>query len=118
MKIFFFMAILLLCGAISVGAQQPLVGLIQGVIRDQATHPIAEVALTATNLDSGANRYSVTDSGGAYQFVEVPPGRYSIKAQKTGYRDVTLSLVTVSPGQTVDSSDMTMVPAQATRTAQ
>jgi hypothetical protein len=86
----FFMAILLLCGAISVGAQQPLVGLIQGVIRDQAKHPIAQVALTATNLDSDANRYSVSDSGGAYQFVELPPGRYSIKAQKTGYRDVTL----------------------------
>ena len=114
----FFMAILLLCGAISVGAQQPLVGLIQGVIRDQAKHPIAQVALTATNLDSHANRYSVSDSGGAYQFVELPPGRYSIKAQKTGYRDVTLSLVTVAPGQTVDSSDMTMVPSQATRTAQ
>lgn len=117
MKVFSFTAILLLGFAILIEAQQPLVGSIKGVVRDQAQHPIAEVTLTATNLDSGSDRYSVTDSGGVYQFVDLPPGRYSIQAQKSGYRDAALSLVTVAPGQTVDRADMTMEPAQATRTA-
>lgn len=117
MKAFFLMAILLLGLAISIEAQQPLVGSIKGVVRDRAQHPIDEVALTATNLDSGSNRYGASDRGGVYQFVDLPPGRYSIQAQKNGYRDAMLSLVTVAPGQTVDGADMTMEPSQAARTA-
>lgn len=98
-------------------AQQPLVGLIEGVVRDQAKHPVAEVALTATNLDSGANRYSVSDSGGIYQFVDLSPGRYSITAQKKGYQDFKVDFVNVRPGETVNMADMIMSSSQTTRTA-
>ncbi len=80
-------------------------------------HPIAEVALTATNLDSGSNRYSASDSGGIHQFIDLPAGALFDQGTKNGYRDVTLSLVTVAPGQTVDSAHITMDPSQATRTA-
>jgi hypothetical protein len=55
---------------------------------------------------------TVSDTGGAYQFVDLPPGRYSLKAQKNGYRDYSVSLVTVAPGETVSMPDITMVPAR------
>jgi len=94
-------------------AQEPLAGAIKGMVRDQSKGPIAEAALTATNLDSNSTRSSVSAADGAYQFVNVPPGRYSIVAQKSSYAEVTVASVTVAAGQTVDMADITMAPAGA-----
>jgi hypothetical protein len=67
------MPLVFLCLAISTEAQQPLAGSIRGIVRDQTKSPIAEVALTATSLDDGSIRNSVSDGRGAYQFVALPP---------------------------------------------
>lgn len=116
-RLFPFAAFVLLCCAFSIAAQQPLVGSIKGVVRDRVKHPVPEVALTAKNLDSGSNRYSVSDTGGVYRFVDLPPGRYSITAQKKGYHNFKVALVRVSPGETVKMADIAMSSSQATRTA-
>jgi hypothetical protein len=102
----------LLCCASSIEAQQPLVGSITGTTRDGAKTPIARVALTAVNLDSGTNRFGASDNNGIWQFVDLPPGRYSIAAQKKGYLDSKVDLVSVAPGQKVEKIDITMAPAR------
>jgi hypothetical protein len=51
------------------------------------------------------------DKDGNYQFVEVPPGRYSVLVQETGYQDYTVGLVTVRPGETVKMGEIKMSPA-------
>jgi hypothetical protein len=104
----FFMPVALLCCSFSIEAQQPLVGTIKGVVRDQTKALIAGVALTATNLDSSFTRTTVSGTDGDYQFVNVPPGRYSIMAQKSAYLDFTVALVRVASGETVDMADITM----------
>jgi|HubBroStandDraft_6_1064221.scaffolds.fasta_scaffold62379_2 hypothetical protein len=93
---------------VSTQGQQPLAGSINGIVRDQAKSPIAEVALTATNLDDGSIRFSVSDRKGAYQFVDLPPGSYSIRAQKIGYRDYTVAVVTVATGENIQMGTMTI----------
>lgn len=113
----FFMQVVLLGRALSIEAQQPLVGRIKGVVRDQAKAPVAGVGLTATNLDSGSTRSTVSDTGGAYQFVNLPPGRFSIMAQKYGYRDFTVALVTVASGETVEMAVITLAPRGQKRAA-
>jgi Carboxypeptidase regulatory-like domain len=100
-----------------VRSQQPLVGSIQGVIKDQHEAPIPYAALTATNVDSvepGSTRQTTgADKQGIYQFVDVPPGRYSIVVRMGGYRDYTVRLVTVHPGETVKMPVIKMSPAAA-----
>ncbi len=102
----------LLGGAFAVQSQQPLVGSIQGTIKDQHDGPIPYAGLTATNIDSvepeAHRRTTGADKQGFYQFVEVPPGHYSIVVKKSGYRDYTVPLVTVYPGETVKMPDIKM----------
>lgn len=106
----------LLAYALPIQSQQPLVGMIQGTIRDQHGAPIPFAALTSTNVDSvepGSHLQTTgADKQGIYQFVDVPPGRYSIVVKKNGYQDYKVSLVTVHPGETVRMPDIKMSPAK------
>lgn len=108
-------AFLLLVLLFAVNGQQPLVGLIQGMVIDERQVPIGDAGLTATNIDSvdrEAHRRSTgTDEKGFYQFVDVPEGRYSILVKKTGYRDYKISLVHVRGGETVNMPVIKMSPA-------
>jgi hypothetical protein len=113
----FFVPVVLLCCAFSIRAQQPLVGTIKGIVRDQAKSPIAGAGLTATNLDSGSTRTTASDAAGAYQFVNLPPGRFSIMAQRNGYVNFTVALVTVASGQTVVMAAITLATRKQKRAA-
>ncbi len=109
----FLMYVALTVCAVSMMAQEPAGGVIRGVVEDQARKPVSGAALTATNLDtdSTSTRSSTSGTDGAYEFANVPPGRYAVMAQKSGYRDFTVAAVSVAPGQTVAMADITMVPA-------
>jgi hypothetical protein len=108
-RLFFLLAVPFCCG-FGIGAQQPLAGTMKGIVRNQTGTPVARVALTAKNLDSGSPRTTVSDSAGAFQFVDLPPGRYSVTAQKDGYREFTVALVTVASGETVDLPEINLSP--------
>jgi hypothetical protein len=112
---FFLGAFSLLCLVFPAGSQQPLVGLIQGTVKNQQGAPIADVNLTATNIDSvepeSSRRSSGTDRQGTFQFIQMSPGRYSIVAQRNGYRDYKVPLVNVYPGETVTMPEIKMSPA-------
>jgi uncharacterized GH25 family protein len=102
----------LLVVSIPTKSQQPLVGVIQGVIFDQKHEPVPYAELTATNIDSveaeSHRKTTGADERGFYQFVDVPEGRYSIVVKKKGYRDYKISLVTVRPGETVNMPEINM----------
>ena len=65
---------------------------------------VAAAAIVATNADTGAIRRTDTDGAGRYQFSALPPGRYEIRAQKTGFTDEVRSGVNLVVNQeaTVD----------------
>lgn len=98
-----------------VGSQQPLVGSIQGIVKNQRGAALSYATLTATNLDSvepdSTRQITGADKDGNYQFVDVPPGRYSIVVQENGYEDYKVALVTVHPGETVKMAEIKMSPA-------
>jgi len=97
---------------LAVNSQQPLVGDIQGTIGNQHEAPVAWAALKATNTDSvepaSHRRTTGADKDGFYEFVDVPPGHYSIVVKLKGYRDYTVPLVTVHPGETVRMPEIKM----------
>jgi hypothetical protein len=109
-------AFLLIGCAVCGKGQQPLVGMIEGTVSDQSGSPIAFVNLRATNIDrvepDSPRRTTVSDKNGNYQFVDVPPGRYAIVFKLSGYRDYTVSLVKVYPGQTVKMREIKMWSAK------
>ncbi len=92
--------------------QQPLVGSIQGTIKDQRGLPLPDATLTATNVDAvepDSHRHaSSTDKNGIFQFVDLSPGHFSIVAHKRGYRDYKVPVVTVRPGEAVKLPDIKM----------
>jgi len=94
----------LICLAFPVDSQQPLVGLIQGTVKNQQGAPVPNASVTATNLDTIEREWQASgaNSGGTFQIVDVPPGHYSIAVTNKDYQDYLLPLVTVHDGQTVN----------------
>ena len=110
--------LLFVCGALSLLAgvahaqmESATLGGITGIIQDQQKKPIAGATIAATRLDDNTTRMATSGADGAYTVHGVPPGRYSIMAQMTGYQEFTVSSVIVMPGQIVDMADITLVAA-------
>jgi Carboxypeptidase regulatory-like domain len=94
--------------------QQPLVGSIQGTVKDQRGVPLADAVVTATNIDAvepETYRHTAsTDKDGTFQFIDLSPGRFSIMVQKRGYRDYTIDLVNLRPGEAVKIPEIKISP--------
>jgi hypothetical protein len=88
-----FLLVAILFTTISAHAQG-LSGL-RGVISDRSGAVIPAVAVTITELETGAARATVTDESGTYTFTLLEPGDYTVRAEKAGFKievanDVTL----------------------------
>lgn len=103
---------LLLCGAALLHAQTNS-GAIEGTITDQTKAAVRDATITATNLDDRSTRSATSGADAAYRISDLPAGRYSVTAQKSGYQDVTVAAVTVVAGQTVDVAAIAMARASA-----
>jgi hypothetical protein len=95
--------------------RQPLVGRIKGVILDSTGKPVAEAGLKLTNLDTGTVRESGSDAAGVFQFMDLPPGHYTMLVRKSGYRDYAIRNVTVRPGEDIDLPGIGMTPGSSGR---
>ena len=58
---------------------------IAGTIKDPSAAPVANAKVTVTNQDSGVAYATVADTDGRYR-VAVPPGRYALRVEATGFR--------------------------------
>ena len=79
------------------------VGAIAGTVTDAsgAVLPGATVTLTSAQGTVGGNQEVTTDERGAYQFLRLVPGTYSVKAVLQGFRPFTQNGITVNSDQTV-----------------
>jgi hypothetical protein len=78
------------------------VGAIAGAVTDAsgAVLPGATVTLTSAQGTVGGNQETLTDERGAYQFLRLVPGTYSVKAVLQGFRPFTQNGITVNSDQT------------------
>lgn len=58
---------------------------LQGVVTDAQGAVIPQAIVAITNADTSAQRSAVSGAMGAYAFVEVPPGSYTIEVQRPGF---------------------------------
>jgi hypothetical protein len=56
---------------------------------------VPEARITATNTATNAQRTALTNSAGEYAFPSLPPGSYTVKAEKTGFKTLVRSQVEI-----------------------
>jgi hypothetical protein len=78
------------------------VGSIAGTVTDASGAVLPGVAVTLTSAQGtvGGNQETLTDSRGAYQFLRLVPGAYSVKAVLQGFRPFVQEGIVVNSDQT------------------
>lgn len=72
-------------------------GAIVGVVADSQGGVLPGVTITARNADTGMTRTAVSEADGKYHLVALPPGRYDVRAELSGFatfevKDLTLTI--------------------------
>jgi hypothetical protein len=65
---------------------QVLYGSMVGNVNDPNGAVIPNVAITATDQNTGVAKTTTSDRGGTYQFVDLQPGTYALKAAIAGFK--------------------------------
>src|SRR6266567_3352425 len=72
---------------------------IQGVVTDPQGGVVSGATLTLTNLETNQTLTATTNENGIYNFNALPPSKYSLTAEKTGFKKKVLENVGVIPEQ-------------------
>lgn len=79
---------------------QALNGQIEGTVSDQNKSVVANVSITVTNIETGANRTIKTDESGVYRFPLLPLGTYRITAEAENFKKFVREGIILAAGQT------------------
>ena len=70
-------------------------GALVGDVRDTSSALVSGVKMTLRNDATGYTRSTISSGLGAYQFVDLAPGTYTVTAEKQGFRTTTVSSVLI-----------------------
>lgn len=90
-----------LAGAVSVASAQTFEGSFSGAVTDPSGAVIAGATVSALEQDKGFARTVVTGNDGAFEFPVLPPGRYRLTAQKTGFEKLIRGPIVLTVNQHV-----------------
>ena len=95
---------MLVCGglvAATPAAGQIASGSLVGDVVDEAGAVVPGAAITATATPTAATRTTSTDGDGRYVVAGLPPGRYSVHVELTGFGPATRDGIVLQTGQTL-----------------
>src|SRR5215510_12296513 len=95
------MAALLLalaCGAAAPAIAQTTNGVISGIISDAQGGVLPGVSVTGRNIETGITRSVVTESDGRFRLAALPPGRYELRAELSGFGALDVPPMTLTTG--------------------
>src|SRR5438876_77818 len=75
-----------LAQSVGLGLAQTSTGGISGTVRDSSGAGVPQARLTLTNLDTNARREQESDEHGIFSFTSLPPARYRLEAERTGFK--------------------------------
>jgi hypothetical protein len=61
---------------------------VRGTVSDPAGKPLRGASITLANIGTAASRTTVSDEAGSYQFPQLTPGTYRIRADMPGFKSV------------------------------
>jgi len=73
---------------------------VTGTVRDQLGGTISKVTLTLTRADDGSQHVVHSNNAGAFEFVGLPPGNYSLAVKAMGFQTLDAALQ-LAAGQTL-----------------
>jgi hypothetical protein len=81
---------------------QSAAGEIWGQVAATTGEPVDRATVTATNVDTGANRETPTDNRGRFGFAALPAGRYQVTAVHDGFAGRRQDDIVLLPGQRME----------------
>ncbi|MBI3470648.1 MAG: TonB-dependent receptor [Candidatus Solibacter usitatus] len=72
---------------------------IAGVVTDESGSVVPGAAITITQVETGLTRKTVSTEAGEYVAPQLPPGRYEVSAQATGFQRATVKDVVLAIAQ-------------------
>jgi Carboxypeptidase regulatory-like domain len=103
----------LLLGIPAIGLAQRTTGDIRGVITDESAAVLPGVTVTLKGRTVAGAPSVVTNEGGVYRFLNLPPGTYELTAELQGFATSNQQAITVSLGATTELDFMLKVSAQS-----
>src|SRR5262245_12458808 len=88
---------------------------VAGVVKDSAGLVIPGVTVTAKNVDTGLTRTAITETNGEYRVPSLPPGKYSVAAELSGFSTETRPDIILIIEQTA-TINFTLKPAAISET--
>ena len=79
---------------------QALNAQIEGIVTDANNAAIPNARVSATNVNTGANRETTSDSAGFYRLPLLPLGAYRVTAEAASFKKLTRDGITLTTGQT------------------
>src|SRR5439155_280069 len=73
---------------------------LKGTIRDPSKAVVAGATVTATNVNTGVARSTVSDQFGEYRIALLQPGEYELRVEMTGFAPQRRRGITLTVGQT------------------
>src|SRR5215472_15879349 len=93
--------LVLFAGAL-IGSGQEGTSTLVGLVVDQADANVPNAALRLTELATGTVRNLVTPSTGLFRFIDLPPGKYSLRVQAPGFKVYELTGIELASSETRD----------------
>ncbi len=84
--------------AVAPASAQATTGEITGRVEDAAGSIVPAVTVTALNTETGFARSTLTNAEGTYVLTSLPPGRYAVSAELTGFKKAVRENVIVAVG--------------------
>jgi hypothetical protein len=102
--------------AVFVSAQtQITTSVIQGTVTDEQGAVVPGASVEVKNVDTNLTRTLVTDDGGRFVFLQIPPGNYTLKVSKQGFATLAQEQFSVTVGQAA-TLDLKMKVSQIAET--
>src|ERR1700719_1537340 len=93
------------------GALADAVGRGAGLVRDGSGAVIAGARVTLTRTGTNGTQTRISDAGGAFEFLELPPDTYTLSVEATGFKRTTLSQVLIQVDKTA-TLDVVLQPGE------
>jgi hypothetical protein len=93
---------------------QSTFGSIRGTAQDASGAVIPDAQVTLHSIDENTDRVAVTDDAGSYVLENLKAGKYSIRAQRTGFAETALDNITLAARQDLRLTLKMAVATEAT----
>ena len=88
--------------------------ILSGVVTDPSGASVANAEVTATNVDTGIVRSTLSDASGHFRFFAVPLGYYEVRVRKEGFAETVRSGIHLVLGQEA-SADVSLKVGQVSQ---